>query len=121
MLKKYGYPTAKWNRAKAETKQHLIKVAKKKALITYGDLADKIRAIPFHYRDEAFYELLGEISTEEHKARRGMLTAIVVSKTEGIPGWGFFELAVELKLCKSYKNGKDEMELWTSQLYKVWP
>ncbi len=123
---KHGYDMAKWNTAKAEAKKHLIGVARNKKLTTYkvlyDGLAKKRSAIsfPFRHRDGAFHELLGEISMEEHKAGRGMLSAIVVCKAEGVPGWGFFELAVELKLRKSYRNGKEEMELWVSQVCKVW-
>jgi len=47
--------------------------------------------------DARFFHLLGEISTDESIAGRGMLTALVVHKSSDYqPRPGFFELAREL-------------------------
>ena len=115
---KYGYDTVKWSKARTQAKQHLIGVAKKTALITYGELAKKIRAIRFNPRQTAFHELLREISEAEHNAGRGMLTALVVNKGEGEPGDGFYELAEELGFDVS--DAVKESLVWPSELHKVW-
>ena len=124
MLKnEHGYSTAKWNQAKAEATRHLQSTAKAKneSLITYDELAKKIRAIRFSKKDPRWKKLgalLGQISKAEHKAKRGMLSAIVVNE-KGMPGDGFFELAKDLKLTVSLAKPA-KMKLWASQLKKVW-
>ena len=123
MLKKRpsdsNFKTA-WEQAREQAREHLISVAKKKkALITYGDLAKKITARTFkHPRFVGLDKLLGEISEAEHHAGRGMLTALVVNKSEGEPGRGFYKLARELKFGVSGNMAKGLV--WASQLHKVW-
>lgn len=59
--------------------------------------------------------MLGEISTEEHEAGRGLLTVVVVHKAgDQKPGPGFFKLAQSLG-C----NTTDRVQFWTNELRKV--
>ena len=60
--------------------------------------------------------LLGQISEDEDKAGRGMLSVVVVHKTgDQRPGPGFFEWAEEL----GYEVG-DKDEFWIAMLNRVY-
>lgn len=108
MAEKYGYPLSDWNDAKEEMRQILIEKAKAGKTIAYSELTARLHTITFAPRSSAFAAILGEISTEENSAGRGMLTVIVVHKQGDMqPGPGFFELAETL--------GRD-----TSDIEKCW-
>jgi len=90
---KYGYTEIEWENTKNEIRRILIEVARNKRVISYSELANKIETIeiePFAY---AIGHLLGEISSEEDDAGRGMLSVVVHRSDENKPGKGFFELA----------------------------
>lgn len=111
----HGYPDKVWRDAKEEARAVLIRVAGARQVIAYSDLAPKIQSISFLASDQRFFFLLREISAEEHRAGRGMLTAVVVHKAGDYkPGPGFFELARGLGLGTS-----DTDRLWIEQITKV--
>jgi hypothetical protein len=59
--------------------------------------------------------LLGQISSEEDAARRGMLTVVVIHKAGDMqPGPGFFELAKSLG-----RDIEDPMKFWIDELHRV--
>jgi len=110
----HGYPDEVWVRAKEEAKAVLAGVARARQVIAYSDLAARINPISFLPTDQRLFFLLREISAEEHRAGRGMLTAVVVHKMGDYkPGPGFFDLARDLGL-----NAADTDGLWIEQLTK---
>lgn len=86
--------------------------------MTYTQLAEKIASV-FLQPDDAYLAfLLDEISREESAAGRGMLTAVVVHKSDGKPGQGFFKLAKQLG-----HNTSDQDMFWIEELrvvHKSW-
>lgn len=60
-------------------------------------------------------KLLGDISTQEHRLDRPMLSAVVVSSEENMPGKGFFTLARELGLHR----GRDDLAFFVRELRRV--
>lgn len=115
MTTKYGYSLDKWEQAKKEMREILIERAKVRGLIPYSELAAQIKAIQIRPESYAFAAMLGEISTEEDKAGRGMLSVIVVHKSGDMqPGPGFFELAKELG-----RDTSDILACWVAELKKV--
>jgi hypothetical protein len=115
MESKYGFSVRDWNRAKGEMKQILIERAKVRGMIPYSELAEKITAINLEPWSSAMAAILGEISTEEDAAGRGMLTVIVVHKSGDMqPGPGFFELAKELG-----RETSDILLCWIEELRRV--
>ena len=115
MLNDYGFLGPDWDAAKAEAKAILIEVARRKGRIAYSELAGQIHAIQIGAHDPRMFHLLGEISTEEEKAGRGMLTAIVVHKFGDMqPGPGFFELAKSLG-----KDTSDVLACWVKEFNRV--
>lgn len=115
MLNDYGFEGAQWDAAKKEATDILIDVAKRKGRIAYSELVGQINALSLEPHDARLFHLLGEISSEEDRAGRGMLTAIVVHKAGDMqPGPGFFELAKSLG-----KDTKDQLVCWVSEFNKV--
>ena len=115
MLNKYGFASPAWDAAKNEAKSILIEVARRKGRIAYSELVAQISAIDIEAHDPRMFHLLGEISTEEEKAGRGMLTAIVVHKSGDMqPGPGFFKLAKSLG-----KDTSDTLACWVGEFNRV--
>jgi len=111
----HGYSGELWARAKEEARVVLKRVAHARQVIAYCDLVAQITSISFLATDQRFFFLLREISAEEYRAGRGMLTAVVVHKAGDYkPGPGFFDLARSLGL-----NAADTDRLWIEQINKV--
>lgn len=112
---KWGFSEQQWGTAKAEARNILVERAGVRGLIPYSELVDKIRAVQFEPHDFRLFDLLGEISTEEDKQGRGMLSAVVVHKHGDMqPGPGFFELAQTLG-----RDTTDILRCWVEELRKV--
>jgi hypothetical protein len=74
-----------------------------------------MNAFPLQPHDPRLFHLLGEISSEEDAAGRGMLTVIVVHKVGDMqPGPGFFELAKLLG-----RDTTDPLRCWVDELHRV--
>ncbi len=116
MKNKYGFEDESWEKAKSEAKNVLIGKARHNDTIIYSELAQQINAIKLEAHDQRFFYLLGEISSEEDKDGRGMLTAIVVHQNgDGLPGQGFFDLANSLG-----RDASNKVACWTKELKRVY-
>jgi len=114
-MSQYGFTDKQWNAAKKEAKESLITRAQVRGMMPYSELAQLIQSIQVEAHDQRLFHLLGEISTEEDDAGRGMLSVIVVHKVGDMqPGPGFFELAEELG-----RDTSDILECWVKELHKV--
>lgn len=112
----HGYPQETWEAAKAEARQAMIAVAARRCVIAYSDLVAEIRTLDLEPQGDPLAHMLGEISTDEHEAERGMLTVVVVHKHgDQMPGPGFFQLARELG-----HDAKDREAFWIGELEKVY-
>ena len=60
--------------------------------------------------------VLDPINISEHTAGRPMLSALVVGKTRGTPGHGFFILAKHLGLF----DGRDRKKFWQEERDRVY-
>jgi len=86
--------------------ERLIEVARCGELITYSEIAPLADLNLESAGDrKKISDILGEISTYEHKNNRPMLSAIVVLKDVGYPGEGFFTLARDLGL--HHRHGEE--------------
>ena len=79
--------------ARREIKALLIEKALKNQNITYGALAGNITSCQLEHDSQELHALLGEISEQESRSGRGMLSVLVVRKDNGYPGKGFFTCA----------------------------
>ena len=109
---------ADWEPAKREAFSVMSKIAELRGLILYSNLTKRIHSIQFEPWESMFHYFLGEISSEENMAGRGMLTAVVVREKDMRPGGGF------LKLAESLGRDIDLPEVfWQKELenvYRVW-
>ena len=106
---------AAWEAEKKEAKYILSERARARRTISYSELIDEISSVNFEAYDLQFFKFLGEISSEENKEGRGMLTVLVVHKNGDMqPGLGFFELAKYLG-----RDTSDVLQCWISELNKV--
>ncbi len=111
----HGFSQDVWDAAKAEARQAMIAVAARCDVITYSDLIDEIEACELEPHGPQLAHMLGEISEEEDKAGRGMLTVLVVHKFgDYMPGLGFFELARSLGY-----DTNDREAFWIGELERV--
>ena len=112
----HGYPQEAWEAARAEARDAMVSVAARRCLIAYSELVAEIRSLDFEPQEDRLAHLLGEISTAEHEAGRGMLTVLVVHKQgDQMPGAGFFELARSLG-----HDTTDREAFWIAELEKVY-
>jgi hypothetical protein len=115
---RFGFTPKQWEAAKEEMRQLLAEYARQERTVSYSELVFNLHTIKLDPDSYALAHLLGEISTEEDVAGRGMLSAIVVHKEDKRPGKGFFELARRL--------GRDTTEsdsCWIKELnhlYNYW-
>jgi len=96
----------------------LITAARYKGKVTYQEIA-KLIGLPLegNYMGAQIGHLLGDISEDETKRGRPMLSAIVVNTT-GQPGPGFFDLARGLGRL-SGASSDEERRFWQSEVDAV--
>jgi len=111
-----------------EVLQRLIQAAREHQLIHYEEDVAVIMGLQGkrnHMSKETGY-LLGEISEDEHNQGRPMLSSVVVrkmGKNKGIPGEGFFNLAVSLGKLSANATAQEKEEFWRNELnatYSKW-
>ncbi len=114
-LYKYGFTKEQWSTGKEEMRRVLIERAKLRGMIPYSELVQTLSSIELEANSFALFTMLGEISTEEDQAGRGMLSVIVVHKVGDMqPGRGFFELAQSLG-----RDTSDILACWVAELKRV--
>ena len=79
----HGYPQEAWEAARAEARDAMVGVAARRRLIAYSDLVAEIHSLDLKPQDDRLAHLLGEMSTAEHEAGRGMLTAGEMERRSG--------------------------------------
>lgn len=119
MTTRYGYEPDLWERAKEEITSILGACARAKTTIAYSELVAQLQTIRLDPDANALAAMLGEISTEEDEAGRGMLSVLVVHKDgDKMPGAGFFELAKQLG-----RDTTDRLATWATEMdvvQKAW-
>lgn len=113
-----GLDELTWEDTKSEISRILIEIARRGGLngvITYSDLTTQVTTTKLDPHSPVLASLLGEISEDEDKAGRGMLSVIVVHKRgDMMPGPGFFELAKRLG-----RAVEDLEKTWVDEINQV--
>jgi len=93
----------------------LVRVAKKRDFITYKELQEEMGGPGRGY----IGEVLEEVCQREHEQGRPLLSALVVHRTDGLPGNGFWELRV---LPPSLRNAsmEEKIDHWKKEYRKAW-
>jgi hypothetical protein len=112
----HGFTETQWQNAKAEAIALLRERASRRSnqTISYSELVEQIEAVRLESHDARLAHMLGEISSEEDAAGRGMLTVLVVHKGDVRPGDGFFELARSLG-----RDVRDRERVWITEFNRV--
>jgi hypothetical protein len=119
---KADFTEEEWLSTIEEARSILIDQAKRRQLITYSELTQKITTCDLPCPSDALSTLLEELSRLENEQDRGMLSALVVHKTgEPVPGTGFYKLARELGKAPADQmtQNKRAMLMWVEELKKV--
>ena len=104
------------NTMDAETKaiyEEIIKVAQNEDVVTYSELARRADISIWLPRIAPILERIIKI---EHSAGRPLLTAVVIRKSDNMPGSGFFRLAIKLGL---HSDGEDDFKFWLKEIRRV--
>jgi len=64
--------------------------------------------------------MLGEISEQMHIAGKPMLSALIINQDLGIPGRGFFELAVLLGRLPVGASDQDKIAFWKKEIAAIY-
>jgi hypothetical protein len=100
----------------------LIRAAQQRRLLYYKEVAQLLGIHPAgHHMARQVGQVLGEISENEHRAGRPMLSAIAVNEA-GIPGEGFFKLARRLgKLATQDARAEEQfLNSERNSVYATW-
>jgi hypothetical protein len=102
----------KWLRGHAQTV--LVEAASSKQTITYTELSERL---PIHVlpKSQAMSRMLSEISRRSYEEKKVLLSAVVVRAEDGVPGDGFWDLALELG-----EQVDDQAEFWERSLDAVY-
>ena len=112
-----------FEKGKEECRAILIELARRRSLIGYKRLAERLTiSYPFDSdpRFRVLAYMVGEISVEEYVAHRPLLSALVVNDSKdsdhyGLPGSGFFELVSWLG-----EPITDNLTFWSNELNKIY-
>lgn len=112
--KHYGYLMTHWQEAKQEMRLILIDMAQQGQTITYGELSARITTIHLPPYSYAMSGMLREVCAEDDPAEAGMLATLVVRKSDGRPGPGYFKGMVGRHL-----EDDDIEAFWQAEFEKV--
>jgi hypothetical protein len=110
----FGFTYQAWETGKREAMCAIVRAARHEQMITYSELAKAITSIQVEPHDYAMDRLLDEISKEEDAAGRGILTALVVRKEDGVPAEGFWGSAQDIG-----RQYKDKDAMWAAEVTRV--
>lgn len=100
----------------------LIAASQSRGLVYYKEVANVLGIdTPGHHMAREVGQVLGEISEDEHRAERPLLSAVAVATT-GFPGDGFFNLASRLGKYAG-NTTRDKKQFWIQerdQVYFEW-
>jgi len=99
-------------------RDELIKVAKRKNTVTYDLLASRTTLSSFSNWFYVISDYLDEINRRETGEGRPMMTAVVVTKEDGVPGGGFWDCA--FYTCKVWDGKGSKETFWEKELRRVW-
>ena len=112
----YGLTSSQWESAKGEIRRTMTTTARAQNTISYSEVVADVSTVRLEADGQALAHILGEISTEEAGAGRGMLSVVVVHKGGDLrPGPGFFNLAERLG-----RDVMDKERCWIEELNLVY-
>src|SRR4051812_19221126 len=92
-----------WHQTRSEVRGRVIEVARRRGLITYGELCIGLAKPRLFPGSADLSTLLFQVSRYERRSDRPLLTSLVVN-ADGHPGDGFFKLAQTEQLGDGTKD-----------------
>ena len=119
MVAHQPYSNTQIETARSQARDFLIKKARALSMVTYTEVTEAIKVISLHPNSSTLFRILGEISIDEGRNGRGMLSAIVIAKKGNHrPGQGFFDLVEAQAAADRARRWTDELktvfEYWAS-------
>jgi len=112
-----------WGRQEIEAylKQRVCDNEGDDVLMFYGDLYDLVGIKNHENVDERNYvhHILGDISVDEHKKGRPLISVIVITQSDYKPGRGFFQLAREHLGFSDEYQGRDDDYIFVTEFKKL--
>jgi hypothetical protein len=100
---------------------HLIALAKqRRPPIGYTFIFEALGLKRGNYAAAQSGQLLGEICQHMHKDGKPMLGALVINMQKGLPGDGFFELAITLGRLRAGATDREKRSFWESELKAIY-
>lgn len=99
----------------------LVRAAMERRFVRYGEIAPLVGIDLSHQSGPGeIGRLLGEISEDEHRVGRPLLSSIVVragfGQGQGTPGSGYYKMAREQRVLNS---GEDEEAFWMREVERI--
>jgi hypothetical protein len=105
---------ANLNAVREEMRAEMIACARARETITYSELSMRLQTAYIHYHSTYMVRLLDDIGRQEFEAGRPILPAVVVRKSNGIPGGGYFR-----ELAQMTELPVEMVEQWRKDLEAV--
>jgi hypothetical protein len=120
---KYKLSDAEKSSVQEEIRELLIALAKKRKIVTYTELCELL-SVRMHPHSFVFMHLLTQVCIREEAKGHGVLCALVVSKTTGIPGGGYFRGSYTRAVDRGIETDPDDIEAhWKAdldELFAIW-
>lgn len=91
---RFTLTAAEWEVMREAMHAELIDLARARRIVTYSELA-LLLPVYVHPGSYAFTRLLTQVCAASLQAGEGLLCALVVSKSTGVPGAGYFRSLAE--------------------------
>ena len=114
MTKRYGHSLDNWHAAREEVRTILIQCARECRTITYGELSALVTSINLPPYSYGMVGMLNEIGDADRAAGRTWLATLVVRKSDGLPGAGYFKSAAQRGMPES-----DFQAYWEEHFQRV--
>lgn len=111
---RFGHLTDNWDAVKEEVRDILIDCARQRKTITYGELSSRLTTAHIPAYSYAMSAILGDIIREGEPQEWGVLATLVVRKSDGLPGAGYFKAMSQRGISES-----DYRTIWQTEFDRV--
>jgi hypothetical protein len=124
--KRYGHLLDHWQAAKAEMRAILIDCAREQRTISYSELSARLQTLHLPPYSYAMVGMLDEIGMENFEEGKAPLPTLVVRKSDGRPGPGYFRKSyaryAPVSTAEQVRLGVDQADVetfWQEQFARV--
>ena len=100
-----------------EIAQHLVECAKDKSTLEYNEIGWKVN---MHHNSGALFDCLSEISKFTYLKANVLLSVLVVRFDNGLPGGGFFNMAVGLRHDSNIMGHTNIFDIESKLVYEAY-